>query len=799
MGNETFSRIKKERYLLSFSEDSFRDEIIRPLLARLNFKDGRDLCGPDELGKDAVFLFDNPLSLEVYVVQTKKGNLKMSHDAKTNVLNAITQLKMALETKVSFSFEKTKKYPDRVMLCISGKINAKAKSHIIEELKDNRIIFMDADDIINKIDDKFPELWMGIDKDLLPYLREIKRSVEDISYSKFSSDFLPKSDAPDAATDEMYVPLKLYRTTVKSRKFKGRLIQEPDFEEIPFQGIMSRKQSLFLILGEAGSGKSTALRRLAYQVANKSIEQFDKYKIPILLKANEVYNKCNKLSLAEICNEETIRLTDSKKSSFSNTDLTEGRVLIMIDGLDEVSTNEQRKLVLNAIINFHKVFNKCKIILTSRDYSFIKDLPGINIFLEYRINPISFKEVDKILKRFQKRKTLSEETSKEILRRLQEIHGMELNPLLVTVFAATSDYSRKDIPANITELFKKFTEIMLGRWDESKGLSQQFHAPLKDFVLTQIGFELHRRRITSISIDEFYEIIKQELGSRGHIGDVEQISDEIINRSGLFRVVQNNIEFRHHVLQEFFAGRGIPSNDFLISIITDEWWQRAIVFYFGDKPGESNGIINLISVLKSRPKDEIFVASLTIGLAIQAAYLIKVDKRLDFLKWVITGLSQAKDDFLDFISDKLPLSRFIYYYLAGRDSVACSFVADHIDLLFNDLVSTNSAILDKEVNSFWLIISLLESHEIEKAEFLIKNFHPKELKLLLAIHLSCFIIINLKIVSKEKKKTAEKILSYLDKRIFPLREQLLNEYTSELLELRNGQIKAIDEGQKDSE
>ena len=58
-----------------------------------------------------------------------------------------------------------------------------------------------------------------------------------------------------------------------------------------------------------------------------------------------------------------------------------------------------------------------------------------------------------------------------------------MNRLLVTVFVATTDYSRKDIPANITELFKKYTEMMLGRWDASKGLAQQYQAPLKDFVL----------------------------------------------------------------------------------------------------------------------------------------------------------------------------------------------------------------------------------------------------------------------------------------------------------------------------
>ena len=79
---------------------------------------------------------------------------------------------------------------------------------------------------------------------------------------------------------------------------------------------------------------------------------------------------------------------------------------------------------------------------------------------------------------------------------------MELSPLLVTLFVATSEQGRRDIPANITELFKKFTELMLGRWDVAKGLGQQYQAPLKDFVLTRAAFEMHRRRVGELEIAE---------------------------------------------------------------------------------------------------------------------------------------------------------------------------------------------------------------------------------------------------------------------------------------------------------
>ncbi len=78
-------------------------------------------------------------------------------------------------------------------------------------------------------------------------------------------------------------------------------------------------------------------------------------------------------------------------------------------------------------------------------------------------------------------------------------------------------------------------------------------------------------------------IIEDELVRRGHYEDVANILDEIFQRSGIFRVMGNHFEFRHHLLQEFFAGRGISDPDTVHQLIHDDWWKRALVFYFGER------------------------------------------------------------------------------------------------------------------------------------------------------------------------------------------------------------------------
>src|SRR5712675_210315 len=93
---ETISRFKKHRFLLDLSEDQFRDGVVRPLFLRQGLTDGRDLCGPFEKGKDALFISTDKLGIEdVYALQTKKGNLNLARKAHANLLEAVTQLKTA--------------------------------------------------------------------------------------------------------------------------------------------------------------------------------------------------------------------------------------------------------------------------------------------------------------------------------------------------------------------------------------------------------------------------------------------------------------------------------------------------------------------------------------------------------------------------------------------------------------------------------------------------------------------------------------------------------------------------------
>jgi uncharacterized protein YuzE len=789
-------RSRKARFLLSLSVGDFLNKAVKPLFSRQGLAHEEDLGGGERSSATVFSTVDQLGMLDRYIVLAHRGSLNLAGDNVANV-DALTQtLTRLLSMKIAGRSSTVKRPPTKLILCASGTINESARARITQLVADPRVFFLDAEDFIAAIDERFPELWLDIDTNLPPYLSAVKKHIEEaVDDGILSAD---SGGSPmSAASDQMFVQLTLHRTRVRIAKRKGRIERKPVFEEIPVHAILRRSERLILIVGDAGSGKSTCLRRLAYILADRALRG-DEGSIPVSLRATDIWSRQPR-TLVDACSEQTGQVSGTRTPSFSADDLGAGRVTLLIDALDELADDGSRKDVANMIIEFTRMYPRCQVIATSREYAFVKNLQELAAFERFRISPISYVQAEKILTRVQQRRGLPKDASKEILRRLQDIHGMELNPLLVAIFAATSDYSRRDIPANITELFKKFTELMLGRWDARKGLGQQYHAPLKDFLLTRIGFEMHRRRVTALSVAEFSALVEKELALRGHKADIDELMNEILLRSGLFRVGPDTVEFRHHLLQEFFAGRGIPSIDFLDAIVSDDWWQRPIVFYFGDNPSNHKGLQKIISSVAIRPATELYRAAIAVGLALQASYLVEVREKTEIMRWVIDGLSASKDAFLALGTGErsLPVTKLVLYYIFGRDSVACNILEDQHAGLIRDFEGQGLNSEELDLRRFWIITGLLESGSVEAAEKLVRKFRPNDARLALAIQLGCLLLQHLRVSSPEEKRIAKRIGEGLTHRTLSLRTQLLAEFQSELLEVRKGEVKAIESQSED--
>lgn len=787
----SISRFKKEKYLAAFTEDDFRDLVVRPIFLRKGFLDGRDLCGPSEEGKDCIFFQEDLLGRKLmYAVQTKRGNLNMTRKNQENVVEAQTQLATALNTVVTIAAKKERHRPTCVILCVSGKINKSAREHIVAEVKDPRVEFLDADDLIPDVDEHYPEFWYGIDADKFPYLDSFKKELLRASDTLGLSELGLDQDNTPPITEERYIPLYLDRIKPKVERHHGKVYRRPVFEQSGILDVLKKRETLILIVGDAGSGKTTSLRRIAYHVAETTLlSATSENSIPIFIRAIDVDKSAD--NLVTFAMQASARFSPTQKSCFSARDLVEGYVILLIDALDELPTEEQRKNVVGKILAFHRDYPKCRVIATSRDYSFTEQMSELGNFARFNISPFDLKQTEKLVNQLVRGRQLSVESVNEMLRRLQDVHGMDLNPLLVTVFVATSEIEREDVPANITELFKKFTELMLGRWDMRKGLSQQVQAPLKDFLLCRLAFEMHSERTTIFSLAEARRLMERELTARGRGEDFNVLFDEIVNRSGLLRLDGDDVRFRHLLLQEFFAGRGTPSKDHLRDVLHDRWWKEAIVFYFGQNPSDHATLASLTRDMPARTAPELYQAACTVGLALQACYMSIVSEKTETLVWVIRTLAGLKEDFLKAIAQfgpQIPLMSFLQYYIFARDSVATRIVNQAIDRLEKGSGGGNIG----ESERFWCIIGLIESGQLDLAEAAIKKFKPEDNRLLLSIHLGCFVRSHLRISSPEQKAVAERIYKKIEPKVSLLMDQVVKEMRGLLLEVQKGEVKALD-------
>lgn len=202
----------------------------------------------------------------------------------------------------------------------------------------------------------------------------------------------------------------------------------------------------------------------------------------------------------------------------------------------------------------------------------------------------------------------------------------------------------------------------------------------------------------------------------------------------------------------------------------------------------------MLPVVRSRPAREVYAASLTLGLALQACYLVEVPQKVAAFVEVILGLSSSRQEFLNAnaMSDRYPLSHFLGYYLFGRDAVACDLTNDHFDDIQKRLAEDGLFGDEQELRDFWLIVGLIEAGHMDRAEKLIKGYKPSDTRLSLALFTGCFLMRHMRVVSKEQERLAERSCSHLGERITHLRGQLLDEIRSELLEIRQGKVTVLE-------
>ncbi len=356
------------------------------------------------------------------------------------------------------------------------------------------------------------------------------------------------------------------------------------------------------ILGNPGAGKTTFLQHLAIQ-CNQG--KFAANRVPIFIALKdfaEESQKRDEFSLLNYIHSEFLASGIVELSAIENL-LREGRILLLLDGLDEV-LNININNVYHEIYRFSEKYYKNLFITTCRTAGKTLNLKG---FIDVEIAPFISEQIvafaQKWFAEFIKNPINdSHKQAVQFINTLDLPQNLRLRQLIVTplflhlacwIFAHQGQF-----PCPESEFYKQCLDLLLGKWDEIRGIqrdevSKGLLLPQKLRLLSQIAattFEQGEYFFEKRKIERYIEDYLSDLpDSSTEPEELQLESEEILKaialQNGLLTErVRGIFSFSYLAFQEYFTARKIVTNSHLqtlentleelISHITEPRWRE---------------------------------------------------------------------------------------------------------------------------------------------------------------------------------------------------------------------------------
>ncbi|MFN6472894.1 MAG: NACHT domain-containing protein [Nostoc sp. SerVER01] len=360
------------------------------------------------------------------------------------------------------------------------------------------------------------------------------------------------------------------------------------------------QHSKLMILGKPGSGKTIFLQYLAIE-CNKG--QFQPNQIAVFIRAKEFAEDAksdNEFNLFNHISQEF--LSCDVENELTKTLLTHGKLLILLDGLDEVSRENAEKITIG-IRRFTQIFYKNKFVISCRIAAQKYRFHG---FTEVEVADFDQEQVEGFAKKWfvavgLKYKEDAEAKGNLFINQLNlpenhHIRELGVTPLLLHWICLVFK-SKNEFPLNEAKLYEQALKILFCRWDEVRGIKRDritsnLTLTTKKKLLFQIAaitFEQENYFFTKEKIleliadfldslqDRDSQKIKYKLDNEEVLKAIEVEHGLLIERS------QEIYSFSHLTFQKYFTARKIVENsqvqtcEHLVSYMTEKRWRKVFL------------------------------------------------------------------------------------------------------------------------------------------------------------------------------------------------------------------------------
>jgi formylglycine-generating enzyme required for sulfatase activity len=379
--------------------------------------------------------------------------------------------------------------------------------------------------------------------------------------------------------DEIYIPLTTLAAQEMPRKGAVQEI-DPQQRRIVLQHALSHRK--VVIVGDPGSGKSTFLRRVAFELCRNlrgtlppGAPPFlapDDKRFPILIRGADLA----KLLAADTSPKppdapDWIPYFLAKQSEeykwragedFFQHKLHEGGCLVILDGLDEAPERRLRERIARLFERATQAFPNCDFLVSTRPQTNEGD-SVLADFHQVRIGDLEQTEIETFFDHFALALALNDVESKNFKEGLKlaldsrpEIREMAANPVMLTALAVLQHNDQR-LPEYRVELYGSILGWLAAAREHKEG-----RPPAEKCLESMRKLALHMQdapkgRLVQMNKRSAAQFFADEFG--GSVDANEALLEHETNDSGIISSIGADLKFWHLSFQEYLAAREIAS------------------------------------------------------------------------------------------------------------------------------------------------------------------------------------------------------------------------------------------------
>ncbi|MER5934501.1 NACHT domain-containing protein [Streptomyces sp. NPDC002054] len=423
------------------------------------------------------------------------------------------------------------------------------------------------------------------------YLELVSRSLDEIELFSFASERAARTKLSVA-----YVSLRI----ADEKQSASRLPLAGDDEAHGRQvETVLQDAHRVLLRGEAGSGKTTLLQWLAVTAARSAfgatLAAWNGL-VPVLIKLRRYAGR--ELPRPEaLLDQAAGPLTGHMPAAWVDRQLAAGRVLLLVDGVDELPA-EERRAVREWLRGLLHAYPDNRVVVTSRPAAARGDwlrAEGFRAVLLDRMRPadlVTFVRQwhEAVLDR-NRDLPHYERSLLAGLRDRPHLQSLAATPLLAALLCALHLNRQGQLPRSRMELYRIALEILLQRRDAERcvpsAAAVQLSLTDRLRLLQDLAWRLSDNGRSEIAFERAAVHVHYALEAMRHLEgmDAQAVLEHLVARSGVLRSpAEGRLDFLHRSFQEYLAAADSAAQDHIGNLVGrahQDTWHETIVMAAG--------------------------------------------------------------------------------------------------------------------------------------------------------------------------------------------------------------------------